>query len=112
SIPLVIHSSYYSSFPLSFCKSAWARRVLHSFPTRRSSDLGNAASLLAPSLAKRLVSSKSSSGGFSAVSSSRKVATVSRRSADRVDRKSTRLNSSHVKISYAVLCLKKKIAKQ
>src|SRR5690606_40534042 len=27
----------------------------------------------------------------------------------RVDRKSTRLNSSHVKISYAVLCLKKQI---
>src|SRR5690606_41912092 len=26
---------------------------------------------------------------------------------DRVDRKSTRLNSSHVKISYAVFCLKK-----
>src|SRR5690606_41806666 len=31
-----------------------------------------------------------------------------RRGADR-DRKSTRLNSSHVKISYAVFCLKKKI---
>src|SRR5436309_10325503 len=29
-------------------------------------------------------------------------------SAVRRDRKSTRLNSSHVKISYAVLCLKKK----
>src|SRR5690606_41277159 len=29
-------------------------------------------------------------------------------SADREDRKSTRLNSSHVKISYAVFCLKKK----
>src|SRR6266511_5568534 len=28
--------------------------------------------------------------------------------ADRSDRKSTRLNSSHVKISYAVFCLKKK----
>src|SRR5690606_41885701 len=28
--------------------------------------------------------------------------------AGRADRKSTRLNSSHVKISYAVLCLKKK----
>src|SRR5690349_23736834 len=28
---------------------------------------------------------------------------------DRVDRKSTRLNSSHVEISYAVFCLKKKI---
>src|SRR5690606_39786893 len=27
---------------------------------------------------------------------------------DPVDRKSTRLNSSHVKISYAVFCLKKK----
>src|SRR5690606_40061966 len=27
---------------------------------------------------------------------------------DREDRKSTRLNSSHVKISYAVFCLKKK----
>src|SRR5437868_12345518 len=27
---------------------------------------------------------------------------------DRVDRKSTRLNSSHVSISYAVFCLKKK----
>src|SRR3712207_7524553 len=28
---------------------------------------------------------------------------------DRVDRKSTRLNSSHANISYAVFCLKKKI---
>src|SRR5690606_40752641 len=28
---------------------------------------------------------------------------------DPLDRKSTRLNSSHVKISYAVFCLKKKI---
>src|SRR3989442_7591241 len=28
--------------------------------------------------------------------------------ADRGDRKSTRLNSSHVRISYAVFCLKKK----
>src|SRR3989442_7301269 len=31
-----------------------------------------------------------------------------RRRADRRDRKSTRLNSSHVRISYAVFCLKKK----
>src|SRR5690606_39520755 len=30
----------------------------------------------------------------------------------RVDRKSTRLNSSHVKISYAVFCLKKKKTKR
>src|SRR5690606_39509299 len=31
-----------------------------------------------------------------------------RRRAGELDRKSTRLNSSHVKISYAVFCLKKK----
>src|SRR5215475_15478732 len=31
---------------------------------------------------------------------------------DRRDRKSTRLNSSHVKISYAVFCLKKKKKKK
>src|SRR3712207_8079109 len=30
------------------------------------------------------------------------------RAADRLDRKSTRLNSSHANISYAVFCLKKK----
>src|SRR5690349_23731376 len=30
---------------------------------------------------------------------------------DRRDRKSTRLNSSHVEISYAVFCLKKKITR-
>src|SRR5690349_22228827 len=30
----------------------------------------------------------------------------------RLDRKSTRLNSSHVEISYAVFCLKKKIGAQ
>src|SRR5690606_41520988 len=34
--------------------------------------------------------------------------TVAWRHAARRDRKSTRLNSSHVKISYAVFCLKKK----
>src|SRR5690606_30720173 len=33
---------------------------------------------------------------------------LARTLADRQDRKSTRLNSSHVKISYAVFCLKKK----
>src|SRR5690606_39977517 len=38
------------------------------------------------------------------------IASVSRAFTDKciVDRKSTRLNSSHVKISYAVFCLKKK----
>src|SRR5690606_40578159 len=36
----------------------------------------------------------------------------SARSRETVDRKSTRLNSSHVKISYAVFCLKKKKKEQ
>src|SRR5690554_7393341 len=33
---------------------------------------------------------------------------VLKKSAEEIDRKSTRLNSSHVRISYAVFCLKKK----
>src|SRR5215475_13839421 len=37
---------------------------------------------------------------------------VGRASLDAGDRKSTRLNSSHVKISYAVFCLKKKKTNQ
>src|SRR3712207_8258077 len=36
------------------------------------------------------------------------VASLPPLSADEVDRKSTRLNSSHANISYAVFCLKKK----
>src|SRR5437868_10974478 len=66
-------------------------RYFHSFPTRRSSDLAlGREDLLAndgwlPRLKER----------FSPTDSV-------------VDRKSTRLNSSHVSISYAVFCLKKK----
>src|SRR3712207_7897065 len=36
------------------------------------------------------------------------VRTILRPAVDRIDRKSTRLNSSHANISYAVFCLKKK----
>src|SRR6266511_4669158 len=46
----------------------------------------------------------SATGGNATVHSS---LTNSHRSANAQDRKSTRLNSSHVKISYAVFCLKK-----
>src|SRR5688572_32183391 len=41
----------------------------------------------------------------------KKVADVLRRLLGEEDRKSTRLNSSHSQISYAVFCLKKKKAK-
>src|SRR5437762_11297753 len=65
-------------------------RDLHSFPTRRSSDL--------PPLPS------SPPGSRSAPPAARRPA----RGPFRRDRKSTRLNSSHRCISYAVFCLKKK----
>src|SRR3712207_7404828 len=37
-----------------------------------------------------------------------RLAHLDREAGDRIDRKSTRLNSSHANISYAVFCLKKK----
>src|SRR2546426_2992985 len=41
-------------------------------------------------------------------SAPRELLEIALRNADRLDRKSTRLNSSHLVISYAVFCLKKK----
>src|SRR5438132_12849590 len=63
-------------------------RDLHSFPTRRSSDL---------------VRVRDRSVALQITGSRRKTIRVEAR-----DRKSTRLNSSHTVISYAVFCLKKK----
>src|SRR5699024_12629692 len=67
-------------------------RALHSFPTRRSSDLPwpprYVASPVSTSPTPHPSWNVSNLGGG--------------------DRKSTRLNSSHVSISYAVFCLKKK----
>src|SRR5437870_8431159 len=63
-------------------------RDLHSFPTRRSSDL---------------VTFQQGSTALGCPYTSRMSA-----ARDGGDRKSTRLNSSHVAISYAVFCLKKK----
>src|SRR2546430_2155207 len=47
-------------------------------------------------------------GGFTAVACMPNTSTVN----DNADRKSTRLNSSHSQISYAVFCLKKKKKQQ
>src|SRR5438034_8228308 len=66
-------------------------RYLHSFPTRRSSDLFHRPK-----------------GKRAAVSLSFDDARTSQ--VER-DRKSTRLNSSHTVISYAVFCLKKKTSR-
>src|SRR5699024_12843552 len=77
---------------LLFSLSCYAdHRDLHSFPTRRSSDLGSQTKGRAPP--------GSRAGG----EKKRKPQKLKSE-----DRKSTRLNSSHVSISYAVFCLKKK----
>src|SRR5947208_7436625 len=70
-------------------------RDLHSFPTRRSSDLSRSRPRNAAA------DSRSTSQG-SAGPKKLQIHLGTR------DRKSTRLNSSHQIISYAVFCLKKK----
>src|SRR5690606_41787322 len=77
--------------------SAGDHGALHSFPTRRSSDLSHDALLGQPE-----GSVVTSSGGTAYLALRPLLPDWV------VDRKSTRLNSSHVKISYAVFCLKKK----
>src|SRR5699024_12883067 len=80
---------------------------LHSFPTRRSSDLFNVdwkimmAFVFLPAIIYGVLIMKEE---FPV--NERVKAGVSY--LDMLDRKSTRLNSSHVSISYAVFCLKKK----
>src|SRR5690606_40827721 len=92
---------------------------LHSFPTRRSSDLPRGTLLPCPSAGHPAVALILSGEDdqpmppptlFQAYgcSASADAALQQKRIARRLDRKSTRLNSSHVKISYAVFCLKKK----
>src|SRR5690606_41327948 len=85
--------------------------LLHSFPTRRSSDLSLSRTMPAfppecgagplERTGPRVNHIRSHERG-----GARPTPADTRR--DVRDRKSTRLNSSHVKISYAVFCLKKK----
>src|SRR5438876_8550790 len=88
-----------------------AHRDLHSFPTRRSSDLERRAATRARS---RGSSARGAGKQRSYVSSrtERNRSPASSRSARRRDRKSTRLNSSHPSSSYAVFCLKKETGQQ
>src|SRR5437867_10429798 len=79
----------------SFFQSHGAHRDLHSFPTRRSSDLGDAPHC------ERVLREIAATCPLPACPGGPD------RHAGR-DRKSTRLNSSHRTISYAVFCLKKK----
>src|SRR5690606_42054376 len=109
-------SSTSSSYSLSFFFSRYGDpRHLHSFPTRRSSDLKNLAQVRF--LSRAFFPICDEHGGISHLHSNGKnrCRMPFRRMADgrgMEDRKSTRLNSSHVKISYAVFCLKKKKKKE
>src|SRR5690606_41847250 len=98
-----------------FMSCLCAHRALPPFPTRRSSDLATPVAvgatgrrgglplglhLLEQLPARRLLDEPAADGH-------KRPEQQPGRPAD-LDRKSTRLNSSHVKISYAVFCLKKK----
>src|SRR5207245_3373842 len=83
------------------------------FPTRRSSDLSVSKSAATPASFFGVKNSKEKTGSpRSAAKRSMSVILICpdspRRTPLRRDRKSTRLNSSHGSISYAVFCLKKK----
>src|SRR5690606_39458668 len=96
-------------------------RTHTSFPTRRSSDLvrmrraplqpmgrrGGAAARRAGSAGRGLAANRQRAGG-PGPRGRRDPSTGPHDPVLLEDRKSTRLNSSHVKISYAVFCLKKK----
>src|SRR5207249_8978214 len=82
-------------------------RDLHSFPTRRSSDLSRASARSPCSSARvSLAWVQSRRAWRRSTARARPPSSASTEAAR--DRKSTRLNSSHVSISYAVFCLKKK----
>src|SRR5690606_41688075 len=103
---------------LSFlCSCYGPPRHLHSFPTRRSSDLPRQ---LVEKDGNLVVTTDLAPGSWGQADGASDLAVshahlhhlllscVMCAQAGAEDRKSTRLNSSHVKISYAVFCLKKK----
>src|SRR5699024_12581754 len=107
---------YYYTFPLSL--RCVPHRHLPSFPTRRSSDLLNyPSSQHGKSRPTGTAQTKTSKGVLYALlvlqplpqfpgGEMREARALHGHA--HADRKSTRLNSSHVSISYAVFCLKKK----
>src|SRR5690349_5894638 len=102
--------------PHSFFFQCYAsHRDLHSFPTRRSSDLNILAILEAMPVCRSLGRSLGRRERWQrtdAILERFGLNRVRKNNAARLsggDRKSTRLNSSHVESSYAVFCLKKKI---
>src|SRR5690606_40777395 len=107
SLPSTLRTAVISLFVFS---RRGTHRDLHSFPTRRSSDLPEWRS---GSRVRRQGRPHGHEAQRRHVFHGARRAHVFERRNDpaRRDRKSTRLNSSHVKISYAVFCLKKKTTK-
>src|SRR5437762_7857123 len=93
--------------------SATTHQDLHSFPTRRSSDLHldifvNGKHVTVPALVGIYANGDTTQGGFFVELHTHDSSGIMHLEAPKRDRKSTRLNSSHRCISYAVFCLKKK----
>src|SRR5438034_11832345 len=100
-------SIYYFRLLFFFFYSSVDHRDLHSFPTRRSSDLSATPYFLGrvgQETNKPFPWVVSDFGLIDAIESG--LVKI-----PQLDRKSTRLNSSHTVISYAVFCLKKKKTK-
>src|SRR5437773_5509256 len=97
---------------LYFFYCAGHHRDLHSFPTRRSSDLGVDHALDVGLVERaRLRRVEVAVGERPVVRFQLQMRVghqVEKGKFQTGDRKSTRLNSSHITISYAVFCLKKK----
>src|SRR5206468_8608549 len=106
----------------SLSSSCGDHRAIPSFPTRRSSDLGMIARDVGAAVTvcsadvhdramARLVAGPLATAAALAVVGAQAEPLLSAagpgfRDSTRLDRKSTRLNSSHDQISYAVVCLK------
>src|SRR5207302_11070059 len=112
------HSYFFLSF-LFFLSCSRPLPHLHSFPTRRSSDLSTTCgSICSPSIFCPSLMMPSMPMHFCSLFRLNRLAkklffsSPSAPLSCTPDRKSTRLNSSHVKISYAVFCLKKKNKKK
>src|SRR5206468_7489555 len=106
------HSTAFTLLSPLFFHSSLPHPALHSFPTRRSSDLSHADDVVRlgqrrpdPNLADRYPLAP-----LDRLLQPRLVLgeALDQPAQQTLDRKGTRLNSSHDQISYAVFCLKKK----